>query len=142
MIFSGTNYFLSGFRFYDNQAAGGGGAGTMTSSAGIMENCKFEMGRATHVQGGAIFVEESATTLISRTLFMNNYAVGGGAIFVEVKTGKPTGLTLQASTFQGNTAGDGGSIFAIMDPALKFVIENCTFTERPFSVHGQTIETS
>ena len=118
---------------FDNNSAVYGGAfhyvAPIESSCGI-NNCQFTNNRAS-LGGGAIVFRNVAAPEAKTTVFKNNSAFVGGAIFVT----NGAGLTLSeahsdnaASRFEDNVAFDGGAMFGIgsgiIDINRVFYVQN------------------
>lgn len=110
-----------GTRFVDNEAAleagvansGNGGAILALKGDVIVRNCEF-VGNKGGADGGAIHIRDSGTTLlIEGSVFRENEAHNGGAVFMN--TG--TDLTIEGSTFDSNTATQGGALVSFSDDA-------------------------
>ena len=71
-------------------------------------------------RGGAIKTEDNTSLVISNSVFDNNEAAGGGAIFQRGST-----LSISASTFTNNIAKEGSAL--MIASVLGTEIFNCTF---------------
>ena len=129
VLLSGKEYSLSGIIFRNNSAAGGGGAGILAESRGDMDYCVFDENSAALVEGGGIYVQESAHTKLSNVTFNKNSALGAGALYVGVFTNKETVVFLNDAIFRNNKAVDGGALFILMAESLTLELENASFIE-------------
>ena len=119
-------------RFNNNSAVYGGAlhyVGPIEEAFGVNE-CQFTHNKAT-VGGGAIVFRNVAVPAIRFTLFENNSAFAGGAIFVTNGGGLhlPEGYAdSRATRFINNVAYDGGAVFGIGTKTISihriFYMEN------------------
>jgi hypothetical protein len=124
---NGSNFVLSNSQLTNNSATINGGAVYLENSAPSLMSCIFTGNSAGHV-GGAVSTRYS-NPLISACQFYNNDAadMGGGARF-----GAGSSATLDHCTFQGNSSNFGGGVAAGSDTLTSTFgtvwITNSTFS--------------
>lgn len=118
---SGTAEFV-GTRFVENEAELEDGISNSGLGAAIMvydgtvhvKDCEFT-GNTAGADGGAIHLRNSGSTLhIEGSVFRQNDAYNGGAVF----TRNNTELTITSSTFDSNTATQGGALVSFSNDAM------------------------
>lgn len=86
------------------------GISASESSVSLMTNSLLsELGAASVLKGGAIFMHDANLT-ITQTTFTSNSAADGGGIYFHCELNKVCNLTLQSCTFENNSAVTGGAI--------------------------------
>ncbi|MBN2802583.1 MAG: hypothetical protein JXR91_05790 [Deltaproteobacteria bacterium] len=113
----------------------GGSSGSLQIFGSIFENNLSEQGR-----GGAVFAEEVQSIKISRSIFKNNYAGYGGAIFVWGHH-----LIIGDSIFEGNEVfKEGGALnfdgFSIVTDTDKLTICGSVFKNNSSIFNGSAIK--
>ena len=111
--------YIDGCEFYENYAMDGGAIALSRGAKAYVTNSYFHNNMANtsakvYGIGGAIYVHDYSYLLVSNSLFVNNTARDGGAIFL----GFGSEADIIDSTFENNTAivttlgeGGGGAIF-------------------------------
>ncbi|MBR4448363.1 Ig-like domain repeat protein [Methanobrevibacter sp.] len=115
-------------KFYENKASRGV-IGSQSGTNLLVNNSEFYNNDMTSISTtyGMIY-SNSADTIVENTVFRNNKAKSGGAIYTTRATSSTTGtLEVTNCTFDNNTAyqGPGGAIFAGRTPTT---IKDSTFT--------------
>jgi len=137
---------LSELTFTGGRASGRGGAILNVDEALTIDNCVFRSNTASEA-GGAVGLGRAVSNLIIRgSVFTNNTAADGGALFVS----NGSTLVLDASTLDGNKAvptasstGSGGAIyFGIPTGPSTFDISNSTFANNTAALGGAVYVTS
>ena len=121
--------YIEGCEFANNTAISGGAIAVSTGGSAYIDNSYFHNNKAYLDRiGGAIYVDRGYL-YVANSLFENNTAGEGGAIFL----GFPSEATIINSTFINNTAtgtssvpGSGGAIFT---RSSNLLIDNSTFIE-------------
>ena len=72
----------------------------MAESEGSVDYCEFNENSATIVEGGGLYVQESAAVQLSNVTFYKNSAIGAGALYVGVYTNKNTMVILYDGVFE------------------------------------------
>ncbi|WP_405265224.1 Ig-like domain repeat protein [Methanobrevibacter sp.] len=155
-ILNDGNMTITNCLFYSNQATGGSSGNIINNRKGSMtiDNCKFYENVASRGAVGSqtgtnllvknsefydndmtsitttygMIYSNSADTVVENTVFRNNKAKAGGAIYATRASSGSTGtLEVTNCTFENNTAlqGQGGAIFAGRTPTT---IKDSTFT--------------
>lgn len=130
--------YIEGCEFYNNTAIDGSAVSVSTGGAAYINNSYFHDNNAyLNRIGGAIYVDRGYL-YVANSLFENNIAGEGGAIFL----GFPSEADIVNSTFIGNNAtgtdsiaGSGGAIFS---RSSNFNVYNSTFIEN-FAHEGGAI---
>lgn len=130
--------YVDGCEFYNNTAIDGSAIAVSTGASAYIDNSYFHDNHAyLNRIGGAIYVDRGYL-YVANSLFENNVAGEGGAIFL----GFPSEADIINSTFIGNNAtgtesvaGAGGAIFT---RSSNFNVYNSTFVEN-FAPEGGAI---
>jgi len=116
--------------FDSNEAGGIGGGMDCYSSNPMMTMCTFIGNVAAQVGGGMVLYNSGGT--ITTTLFQDNEAGQGGAMYIEQST-----TTLGYCTFSSNAAGTTGALYA---DESTFTLQNSTFTQNTASQGAGAID--
>lgn len=108
--------------FSSNSAPTGGAIDCSGASELTVADSEFLSNNATSNDGGAIAVEDNASSNISSTTFRNNSANRGGAICIVNGTGN---VTLKRSYFYRNDAHTGGVVYT--EGSANFFVDECSF---------------
>ncbi len=129
------NVMISNCTFLDNNNPGNGGAVSIRGfgeATIYMNNNVFKRNKSKR-SGGAIFAEIRSDILIDKTLFQDNEAKDGGALWLYT-TANPTifqsdtGVFLRYDTFINNSAQhEGGASWIVQHGTLDVVVAGCTF---------------
>lgn len=124
--------YIDGCEFYDNHGMHGGAISVSRHASAYINNCYFHENDANISQkvtwiGGAIYVHDPAYLYVANSVFVNNTARDGGAIYL----GYGSVADIINSTFEDNSAivttlreGGGGAIYT---RTLDLNIINSTF---------------
>lgn len=118
---AGTIYITNG-SFSNNSAPTGGAIDCSGASELTVADSEFLSNNASSDDGGAIAVEDNASSNISSTTFRNNSANRGGAICIVGGTGN---VTLKRSYFYRNDAYTGGVVYT--EGSANFFVDECSF---------------
>lgn len=110
-VASGGNLTIEGSRFANNSAFNGGAIGLDAVSTATITDSELSVNTAANI-GGAIVVANASLTLTDSLILNNSAGAQGGGIFnIRSENGTST-VTVNGSTFDGNTAAtDGGALY-------------------------------
>ncbi len=124
----------------DNNSTGNGAAVYGDDKAADFTFCTFENNTAS--SGGAIFIDSDLTSPVTNCIFKNNSATTtGGAIHFASEAH----LDIFGSLFHENTAVTGGAIYAekpMIDTYYSGYVEHCTFVDNTASSTGSILHVS
>lgn len=112
-----ANPVISGCTFTNNRTFANGGAIFLQNGTAEIHACVFTDNRANNGDGGAIYLKTS-NSQIARCTFLQNRSLRGGAIACPESTPVIGGSTDDVNTFDGNVAGAGADLFALMQPSV------------------------
>lgn len=118
--------------FKDNIASQGGAILVQDSSYMLIDSCLFEANEANVNEGGAIIGFASNTTLIKNSIFKDNKASSGGAIYGFLYGGVDYHIDIENSYFTGNEAINDGGAFNLFSTNLA--LTNCVVAENTAAI--------
>lgn len=131
-----TNIHFSGF---GDGTTNGGALSVIDIHTLNMNRVTIDSCNATN--GGGIYIEEVYNVAISDSIFQNNNAVwyhnaggNGGALYLSIALPETTTLSITGSTFQGNSALNGGGAYFV--GARNLVVSFSEFKNNLVSVAG------
>ena len=117
---------IKGCEFYNNSAAGDGGAIYNQASLNELENCIFESNSpGTNNRGGALYVVDSPIDARGCTFKNNSCTRTGGAI--HILSSFLMTASFQSCLFEGNSSTGWGGALTAYNANLSVVLDICTF---------------
>lgn len=131
-----TIVYIEGCEFTNNSAIEGGTISVSTGGKVYIDNSYFHDNKAILGRNGGTIYVDRGYLYISNSLFEDNFAGDGGAIYL----GFPAEALIVNTTFINNTANGssnyGGSGGAIFSRSSNFTVENSTFIENTADYGG------
>eukprot|EP00210_Caulerpa_lentillifera_P003957 g3776.t1 len=125
-----SNVGISGSAFTGNEARSGGSLYLLDFANGTISQCLFTSNKALN-DGGAIYTDTNSILSLTRSTFLGNEAIHGGASFSLI-----TIMSLQSVMTTNNSAEFGGALYAYK---TNINITNSTFEKSSASRSGGSI---